>query len=200
MSLAIDTTDTIDTRDTRDTNDTNLFGSLLGPRCPRCLLRSCREWIGWWQRRRAVGAARSHEWNAAQAIRAIARSGRRLHFLWLETSHQRVYRQHNQKVDDGSHDQEAKDRVEESAYRKLPPMINSDCQAGQGLIARNRDERRDNTPNEGLYNASEGGAYHEADCQIHYVAAQDECSKSTQQIPSTFLHSVHGEVIPHSHR
>src|SRR5258708_1944465 len=108
-----------DTTDTSDTNDTNLIEDTLGPRCPRCLLCSCREWIGWWQRRRAIGAARSHKWNAAQAIRAIARGRRHLHFLWLVAGHQCVHRLHNKEVYNESHNQETDQSVNESAGFEL---------------------------------------------------------------------------------
>src|SRR6266566_6628937 len=118
--------------------------------------------IGWRQRGCAIGAASSHQWDAAQAVWAVASSGRFLRFLRFVAGHQCVHRAHDEKVDDECYYQESDNRINECACLECAVgKFNSPvCKAA----TRNWDKRCDDIVDKSIDHSGESSAYHDADC------------------------------------
>jgi hypothetical protein len=119
----------------------------------------------------AERAASGRNGDFAQAFRALLRRGVGRRRLLDGARDQNIHRQHD-KIIDGDSDQEKRNHgVNEIAHREFA-AVDGELNRGEIRFADNRgDDRREQVFREGGHDASKRGADHDANRQIHYIAA-----------------------------
>src|SRR5690242_14416452 len=130
--------------------------------------------------RGAVGAAARAAWYLLETLRAFLRL-RLLGLLTLEAIQHHRHRHDDEEIDDGRHEQEGDDVVDEVAVLKLA-VVDREAELGKiRLAADGGDERRQEIFDKALNHAYEGSADDEADRHIDDIASEEKLLEAAER-------------------
>src|SRR5215472_6459899 len=129
------------------------------------------------------GAASRRDGDLAKALGTFLCRRVGAGFAPAQSRHQRIYRQHDKKINGRAYKQEAHERVDKIAERKLASVDGKDDAGKIGLAHYSGDQRRDQVLYQRGHHRAEGGAYDYGDCQVEDIASHDELLESTHFYP-----------------